>query len=92
MSAVTIGVPELIAVIVSQAGAIWFLIKFFMKREMDRVSSLEKTVSNLKMTSVSRTEFNETVKIMREEIKQGNSETHRRLDTLLMKMAGGVSV
>lgn len=89
MSAVTIGVPELIAVVVSQSGVIWFLIKFFMTREMDRVAKLEKTVAELKLNSVSRLEFNETVKIMRNEIKDGNSETHRRLDALMMRMARG---
>lgn len=89
MSAVTIGVPELITVIGAQSGVIWLLIKFFMKREMDRVSSLETAVAELKLSSVSRLEFNQTVKIIREEIKEGNIETHRRLDALLIKMAGG---
>jgi len=83
-----IGVPELIGVVSSLVLAIYTLMKFFLKGFIARITSLEKSVGELKVNSVTRTEFNQTIKTMREEIRAGNAETHRRLDQLLLKRAG----
>lgn len=93
VSVIAVGTPELIAIIGAMSLVIYGLIKIFLTKELKRVSELEVAVAKLKVNTVTRLEFNETIKIMRDEIRQGNSETHSglrevhgRLDKLFLKL------
>lgn len=94
VSVIAVGTRDLIVVVLALASVIYGLVRFFITKEMERVSNLEKAVDKLKINSVTRIEFNETIKIMRDEIRQGNDATHQglrevhgRLDTLLLKIS-----
>ena len=87
VSLIALGVPELVGGLIAMAGVIWALIRYFIGREMDRMARIEEDVSELRSSSVSRTEFNQTVNVLRDEIRMGNSETHRRLDQLMLMRA-----
>lgn len=87
---IALGVPELIGVVLALSGVIFGLIKYFYHKETQRVAKLENKVNELEIKSISRAEFNQTVKSLRDEVQRGNSETHRRLDQLLMKMMAEV--
>lgn len=87
VSLIALGVPELVGALIAMAAVIWALIRYFIGREMDRMARIEEDVSELRSSSVSRTEFNQTVNVLRDEIRMGNSETHRRLDQLMLMRA-----
>lgn len=94
VTVLAVGTTELLALIGAMGLIIWGLIRLFLLKEMKRVSDLELAVAKLKIESVTRIEFNETIKIMRDEIRQGNDATHQglrevhgRLDALLLKIA-----
>lgn len=93
ISVIAVGIPELITIIGAMGLVIYGLMKMFLKKEMKRISDLEADVSELKTNSIGRTEFSQTINIMRDEIRQGNNathqgllEVHRRLDKLLLKI------
>lgn len=91
---IAFGTMELFTIIGAMGLVIWALIKWFLSKEMKRIADIELDVARLKANSVARPEFNETIKIMRDEIRQGNGathiglrEVHGRLDALLLQIA-----
>lgn len=57
------------------------LFGWFGRRQVARIDALESA------DYVPRQTFDETVARLRDEIRQGNRETHKRLDDLMMLMA-----
>lgn len=80
---VALGVTELIVGMVMMLGAMYTMIQLFIKREFARLAEMETQINTIQSTYVSRIEFNDTVKALRHEIREGNSETHRRLDRVI---------
>ena len=81
----TIGLDHLLSAVVFLLLTIFGIYKRMFSKFEGRVEELEHAVVTLKRDSIGRTEFNQTVKLVRDEIRQGNSATHRRLDQLLLK-------
>lgn len=80
---IALGVTELVVGMVIMLGAMYMMIKMFIKREFERLGQMESQINTIQSTYVSRIEFNDTVKALRHEIRDGNSETHRRLDRVI---------
>lgn len=81
----TLGLDQLLSVVVFLLLSLFGVFKHLVGKFDKRLAELEELVSHLDANSIRRPEFDQTIKIVRDEIQRGNSETHRRLDALLLK-------
>lgn len=63
------------------------LLGWNVRRQVSRIDDIEMR----ERSYISRTEFNNTVKELRKVVQDGNSETHRRLDAIILSKRDGGS-
>lgn len=60
--------------------------KYLFRRFDNDVKDLKDKYAGLNQTTIRRTEFDQTIRMVRDEIARGNRETHKRLDQLIFKL------
>lgn len=68
-------------------GAVLALLAWAGKRQIRRLDTIEERLTELQADYVGEDIFMRTVADMRAEIAQGNRETHKRLDELMLLLA-----
>lgn len=79
----TIGSTHVLSVAAFLFLSLVGVFKYLFRKFDGEIKDLKEKVARLTQNSISRAEFDQTIRIVRDEIRQGNTETHRRLDALI---------
>lgn len=104
VQAVSLGIPELVTVVIAMTGINLALVKYIAKGFVARVDKIERdvrdinaevrivdhAVDELKQTSIPRDEFTATISALRREVQDGNAETHRRIESSTSMMLNAI--